>query len=160
MVVSILGTITLFVGTMQALKQEQSKRLLAFGGTGQIGYMLFGIGTCMALLAVKTPATAALATIALMGALFHVLNHGIFKGLLFLNAGSMFYATGTQDLNQMGGLMKFMPLTAITALIASFSISGVPLLNGCSSVSGRFGWRRSRGAVSPITLLSAQSSQS
>ncbi len=130
LVVSILGTVTLFVGTMQALKQEQSKRLLAFSSIGQIGYMLLGIGACMALLAVNTTATAALATIALMGALFHLLNHGIFKGLLFLNAGSMFYATGTQDLNQMGGLMKFMPVTALTALVASFSISGVPLLNG------------------------------
>jgi hydrogenase-4 component B len=71
-----------------------------------------------------------LATIAFFGALFHVLNHGLFKGLLFLNAGSLLHATGTQDLNKMGGLMKFMPLTAITALIASFSISGVPLFNG------------------------------
>jgi NADH:ubiquinone oxidoreductase subunit 5 (subunit L)/multisubunit Na+/H+ antiporter MnhA subunit len=79
---------------------------------------------------VNTPATAALATIAFFGALFHVLNHGLFKGLLFLNAGSMLHATGTQDLNKMGGMMKYMPLTAVTALIASFSISGVPLFNG------------------------------
>jgi hydrogenase-4 component B len=130
MLVAILGTITLFTGTMQALKQEQSKRLLAFHSIGQIGYILLGTGTCMALLAVGTPATIALATIAFFGALFHVLNHGLFKGLLFLNAGSMLRATGTQDLNQMGGMMKFMPLTGITALIASFSISGVPLFNG------------------------------
>jgi formate hydrogenlyase subunit 3/multisubunit Na+/H+ antiporter MnhD subunit len=126
----VLGTITLFTGTMQALKQEQSKRLLAFHSIGQIGYILLGTGTCMALLAANTPAMAALATIGFFGALFHVLNHGLFKGLLFLNAGSMLYSTGTQDLNQMGGMMKFMPLTAITALIASFSISGVPLFNG------------------------------
>jgi formate hydrogenlyase subunit 3/multisubunit Na+/H+ antiporter MnhD subunit len=130
MLVAVLGTITLFTGTMQALKQEQSKRLLAFHSIGQIGYILLGTGTCLALLPVNTPATAALATIGFFGALFHVLNHGLFKGLLFLNAGSMLYATGTQDLNQMGGMMKFMPLTAITALIASFSISGVPLFNG------------------------------
>ena len=130
MLVAVLGTITLFTGTMQALKQEQSKRLLAFHSIGQIGYILLGTGTCMALLPVNTPATAALATIGFFGALFHVLNHGLFKGLLFLNAGSMLHATGTQDLNQMGGMMKFMPLTAITALIASFSISGVPLFNG------------------------------
>jgi formate hydrogenlyase subunit 3/multisubunit Na+/H+ antiporter MnhD subunit len=130
MLVAVLGTITLFTGTMQALKQEQSKRLLAFHSIGQIGYILLGMGTCMALLPVNTPATAALATIGFFGALFHVLNHGLFKGLLFLNAGSMLYSTGTQDLNQMGGMMKFMPLTAITALIASFSISGVPLFNG------------------------------
>ena len=129
-VVALLGTITLFTGTMQALKQEQSKRLLAFHSIGQVGYILLGTGTCMALLPSSGPNASTLATIALVGALFHVLNHGLFKGLLFLNAGSMLHATGTQDLNRMGGLMKFMPLTAITALIASFSISGVPLFNG------------------------------
>ncbi len=130
MLVAVLGTITLFTGTMQALKQEQSKRLLAFHSIGQIGYILLGAGTCMALLAIGTTATAALAAIGFFGALFHVLNHGLFKGLLFLNAGSMLHATGTQDLNKMGGMMKYMPRTAITALVASFSISGVPLFNG------------------------------
>jgi len=129
-VVAVLGTITLFTGTMQALKQEQSKRLLAFHSIGQVGYILLGTGVCMALLPSPSPLAIALAAIGLLGALFHVLNHGLFKGLLFLNAGSMLSATGTQDLNQMGGLMKFMPLTAITALVASFSISGVPLFNG------------------------------
>ena len=129
-VVAVLGTVTLFTGTMQALKQEQSKRLLAFHSIGQVGYILLGSGACMALLASTAPGAAAFAAVALAGALFHVLNHGLFKGLLFLNAGSMLHATGTQDLNQMGGLMKFMPLTAVTALIASFSISGVPLFNG------------------------------
>jgi len=133
MLVAALGTITLFTGTMQALNQEQSKRLLAFHSIGQIGYVLLGIGACMALLAVSGPVAAALAVVALTGALFHVLNHGLFKGLLFLNAGSMLYATGTQDLNKLGGLMKFMPLTGITALIASLSISGVPLFNGFAS---------------------------
>ncbi len=130
MLVAVLGTITLFTGTMQALSQEQSKRLLAFHSIGQIGYILLGTGACMALLPANTPATAALATIGFFGALLHVLNHGLFKGLLFLNAGSMLHATGTQDLNQMGGMMKYMPLTAVTALVASFSISGVPLFNG------------------------------
>ncbi len=128
--IAVLGTITLFTGTMQALKQEQSKRLLAFHSIGQVGYILLGIGVCMALLSVNSPATTSLSALGLIGALFHVINHGLFKGLLFLNAGSMLHATGTQDLNKLGGLMKFMPLTAITALIASFSISGVPLFNG------------------------------
>ena len=130
LVVALLGTITLFTGTMQALKQEQYKRLLAFHSIGQIGYILLGTGTCMSLLPGLGPNAAALAAIGLFGALLHVLNHGLFKALLFLNAGSMLHATGTQDLNKMGGLMKFMPLTAITAIIASFSISGVPLFNG------------------------------
>ncbi len=130
LVVAVLGTITLFTGTMQALKQEQTKRLLAFHSIGQVGYILLGTGACMALLPAAGPKAAALAAMGLFGALFHVLNHGLFKALLFLNAGSMLHATGTQDLNKMGGLMKFMPLTAVTALVASFSISGVPLFNG------------------------------
>jgi len=129
-VVAVLGTITLFTGTMQALRQDQSKRLLAFHSIGQIGYILLGAGACMALLPAAGPAAASLAALALFGALLHVLNHGLFKALLFLNAGSMLHATGTQNLNRMGGLMKFMPLTALTALVASFSISGVPLFNG------------------------------
>ena len=130
LVIALLGTITLFSGTAQALKQEQSKRLLAFHSIGQVGYILFGTGACMALLATGSPRAASLAALAFCGALLHVLNHGLFKGLLFFNSGSMLWATGTQDLNRMGGLMRFMPLTALTALVASFSISGVPLFNG------------------------------
>ena len=131
MVVAVLGTITLFTGTMQALKQEQTKRLLAFHSIGQIGYILLGTGACMALLPALGPnADRARRHRLCSGRCSTSLNHGLFKGLLFLNAGSMLHATGTQDLNKMGGLMKFMPLTAVTALVASFSISGVPLFNG------------------------------
>lgn len=130
MLIAVLGTVTLFSGTIQALAQEESKRLLAFHSIGQVGYILLGTGTCMALLPYSNPTATILATIGFCGALFHVLNHGLFKGLLFLNAGSMLHATDTQDLNRMGGLMKYMPLTALTALVASFSISGVPLFNG------------------------------
>lgn len=130
MVIAILGTVTLFTGTMQALKQEQSKRLLAFHSIGQVGYILLGVGACMALLQSGDQRIATLAAIAMFGALFHVINHALFKGLLFLNAGSMLYATNTQNLNRLGGLMKYMPLTAVTTLVAAFSISGVPLFNG------------------------------
>jgi formate hydrogenlyase subunit 3/multisubunit Na+/H+ antiporter MnhD subunit len=133
MIVAILGTVTLFTGTMQALKQEQTKRLLAFHSIGQIGYILLGTGVCMSLVQNGDPRLASLAVIGICGALFHSVNHGLFKGLLFLNAGSIEMATGTQELNKLGGLMKYMPLTAVTALIASFSISGVPLFNGFAS---------------------------
>ncbi len=132
---ALLGTLTLFFGTMQALKQEQSKRLLAFHSIGQVGYIILGIGACLALLpaGADSQGLLALAIIGFYGALFHTVNHALFKSLLFLNAGSMLYATGTQDLNRLGGLMKYMPLTAITALVASFSIAGVPLFNGFAS---------------------------
>jgi hydrogenase-4 component B len=135
MILSVLGTVTLFLGTMQALKQEQSKRLLAFHSIGQVGYILLGLGACVALLpaGLTNASVLALAAIGLYGALFHTFNHGIFKSLLFLDAGSMLYATDTQDLNRMGGLMKYMPITAVTTLIASFSIAGVPLFNGFAS---------------------------
>jgi hydrogenase-4 component B len=134
-VFAFLGTITLFFGTMQALKQEQSKRLLAFHSIGQIGYIVLGLGACLALLPAGNgnPGLVGLAVIGFYGALFHTVNHGLFKSLLFLNAGSMLYATGTQELNRLGGLMKLMPLTACTALVASFSIAGVPLFNGFAS---------------------------
>jgi hydrogenase-4 component B len=128
--IASLGTITLFIGTMQALQQEHMKRLLAFHSIGQVGYVLFGIGTAMALLATSNPMAADLATLALLAAIFHALNHSLFKSLLYLNAGSVLQASSTEDLNQLGGLMKYMPLTAITALIASLAISGVRLLNG------------------------------
>ncbi len=111
MILAVLGTVTLFIGTMQALKQEQSKRLLAFHSIGQVGYIILGLGACVALLpaGLANSGVMALAAVGFYGALFHTLNHGIFKSLLFLDAGSMLYATGTQDLNRMGGLMKFMP---------------------------------------------------
>jgi formate hydrogenlyase subunit 3/multisubunit Na+/H+ antiporter MnhD subunit len=125
-----LGAITLLTGTLQALKQEHTKRLLAFHSIGQVGYILLALGASMAFLSAHHPVADALAALAFVGALFHTINHGIFKSLLFLNAGSLLAATGTQDLNRMGGLMRLMPVTAATALVASLSISGVPLFNG------------------------------
>ena len=135
MTIAALGTITLFIGTIQALKQEQSKRLLAFHSIGQVGYILLGLGACVALVGpgLQNETVLGLAAIGFYGALFHTINHGTFKSLLFFNAGSMLYATDTQDLNKMGGLIKFMPVTAIMTLIASFSIAGVPLFNGFAS---------------------------
>ncbi|MCD6340064.1 MAG: peroxiredoxin family protein [Verrucomicrobia bacterium] len=144
-VMTILGTITLLTGTAQALKQEQTKRLLAFHSIGQLGYILFGVGMAMLLLGMDDPRLEPLAVAAFAGALLHTLHHATFKSLLFLNAGSVLWSTGTQDLNRLGGLARWMPWTAITALIASMSISGVPGLNGFISkwalyVAGVEGW--------------------
>jgi hydrogenase-4 component B len=131
-VLAAFGTITLVVGTFQALKQEQTKRLLAFHSIGQVGYIILGLGACI-VLAPLGEGAAVLATVALVGALFHTVNHALFKSLLFLNAGTVLKATHTQDLNKLGGLATLMPLTAITCLVASFSIAGVPLFNGFAS---------------------------
>jgi formate hydrogenlyase subunit 3/multisubunit Na+/H+ antiporter MnhD subunit len=130
-----LGTATLLIGTLQALRQDHTKRFLAFSSIGQVGYMLLGLGTCLALSVpgAESPPLLALAALGLHGALFHALNHGTFKSLLFLNAGSILRVTGTQDLDKLGGLAKVLPLTGVTALIASCSIAGVPLTNGFAS---------------------------
>ncbi len=79
------------------------------------------------------PALQVLAVVAVVGALYHVLNHAVFKGLLFLTSGSVLYATGTKDLNKLGGLIKLMPVTAVVAGIASLSIAGMPPFSGFAS---------------------------
>src|SRR5512136_82882 len=128
-VIAAFGALSLFMGTISALMQHDSKRLLAFHSIGQIGYILLGIGTGLALLRTN-PILSAVAT---MAGIYHLVNHAAFKGLLFLNAGSMLYKTGTRDLNQLGGLFSVMPSTAWATLIASLSIAGMPPFNGFAS---------------------------
>lgn len=125
-IIAAFGALSLFMGTLSALMQHDSKRLLAFHSIGQIGYILLGIGTGLAFLQTD-PILSAVAT---MAGIYHLLNHAAFKGLLFLNAGSILYKTGTRDLNQLGGLYSVMPATAWVTLIASLSIAGMPPFNG------------------------------
>ncbi len=124
--IAVLGTISIFVGTITALQQSDSKRLLTFHAIGQTGYMWLAIGVGLALLRISPP----VATVALMAGLFHVVNNALFKPLLFLNAGAAQYRTGTHDMDKAGGLMQIMPLTALTAIVASLAIAGIPGLNG------------------------------
>lgn len=124
--IATFGTISIFVGTTAALMQDESKRLMSFHAIGQVGYMLLGIGIGLYFININPM----LATIAIIGGVFHLLNNAIYKSLLFLNAGSIFYKTATTDLNNVSGLIKVMPFTAITALIGSLSIAGVPPFNG------------------------------
>lgn len=126
-VIALFGTLTMFFGTMYALKQADSKRLLAYHSVGQIGYVIFALGAGIYLL---SEGYTTLGALALMASLFHALNHALFKGLLFLTAGSVIYRTGSRDLDDLGGLARFMPITAFTALIGSLSIVGVPPFNG------------------------------
>jgi multicomponent Na+:H+ antiporter subunit A len=114
-----IGTITMAVGVMYAMVQTDLKRMLAFSTVSQIGYMMMGIG-------IGTP-------LAIAAGLLHCLNHGFFKGGLFLTAGSVQHATGTRDMNQLGGLAPKMPQTTLSWLIGVGSMMGIPLMSGFAS---------------------------
>jgi multicomponent Na+:H+ antiporter subunit D len=111
-----LGTVSLVVAAFLALGQKDMKRMLAYSSISQVGYIVLGIG-------IGTP-------LGIAGGLFHLFNHALAKGLLFLTSGSVQQATGTRNLDEMGGLAKRMPITAATSLIGALSIAGVPPLNG------------------------------
>ncbi len=131
--IAALGAATLLIGTVQSMKQSDAKRLLAYSSIGQIGYIVLAVGAVLLLGNSGEPALRVLAVVAAVGALYHVLNHAIFKGLLFLTSGSILYATGTKDLNKLGGLINLMPVSALVAGIASLSISGMPPTSGFAS---------------------------
>ncbi|AIS53116.1 Ech-type complex subunit Ech2A1 [Thermoanaerobacter kivui] len=114
--IAYLGMLSSLVGVLYALKQSDFKKLLAFHTVSQIGYMVSGIG-------IGTP-------IAIAAGLFHVLNHSLFKSLLFLVAGILQHATGSRDISEMGGLSKRLPKTAAVFMIGAASISGLPGFNG------------------------------
>jgi hydrogenase-4 component B len=126
---ALAGTGSLFVGNLTALRQTDTKRLMAFSTIAQIGYICLGLGTGAYCLQ-KYPAVAA---IALSGAIFHTVNHACFKSCLFLGAGSVLYRTGQRDMNKLGGMAGFMPYTTGTTVVASLSIAGVPPFNGFAS---------------------------
>ncbi|MHB8919124.1 MAG: proton-conducting transporter transmembrane domain-containing protein, partial [Desulfocucumaceae bacterium] len=106
------------------------KRLLAFHSVENIGIILMGLGAGMLFYSWSMPLPAAVAVAA---GLFHVLNHAIFKSLLFLGAGSVYYTTRTRDIEELGGLIKKMPQTAIFFLVGAVSISAIPPFNGFAS---------------------------
>lgn len=112
----VLAGLSMIIGVILQLGQNDMKRLLAYCSISQIGYVLMGIG-------IGTP-------LAILGGLFHLLNHAAFKSLLFFNAGAVEYATGTRDINKLGGLQTKMPITSMSWFIGSFAASGVPPFNG------------------------------
>ncbi len=148
-VMAVFGTVSLFIGTMTIMYQTDSKRFLAFSSVGQIGYILLAVGAGLML----TRISPALATVALVAGLFHLINHAAFKSLLFLTAGSLQYRTGTRDLDKMGGLAKYMPWTAAVAIIAALGISGIPPLNGFASKWLIYQSTINAGFNTPILLL-------
>lgn len=114
--VSGIGAATLLIGAWQAIFQQDIKGLLAYSTISHLGLitLLFGLSTPMAVVA----------------ALFHILNHAVFKASLFMAAGIIDHETGTRDMRKLGGLRRLMPFTSLLAIIASLAMAGVPLLNG------------------------------
>jgi len=127
MVVLALGGITSVLGVLYALMQHDLKRLLAYHTVENIGIIFIGLGLAMAFQAYQVTWAAALA---LTAALFHVLNHSLFKSLLFFGSGAVLTATGERDMEHLGGLIQRMPLTSFTFLVGCVAISALPPLNG------------------------------
>ncbi len=126
----VMGVISAVAGVAFALGQHDLKRLLAYHSIENIGIIFMGIGTGMAGLALGKPLIALLG---FAGGLLHLLNHAIFKALLFLGAGAVIHASGTRDIDRTGGLIRVMPKTALFFLVGSMAICGLPPLNGFAS---------------------------
>lgn len=127
MVVLAAGVVSGLLGVLYALMEHDLKRLLAFHSIENIGIILMGFGGALLLRSYGYPKLAALALVA---GLFHTLNHALFKGLLFLGAGAVVHASHTRNMEEMGGLIRRMPRTALYFLIGAAAISGLPPLNG------------------------------
>jgi multicomponent Na+:H+ antiporter subunit A len=114
-----IGVITIISAVMMALIQHNYKRLLGFHAVSQVGYMILGLG-------LGSP-------IGIAAGLFHMINHALYKSGLLLSAGCIEYRTGEENIDELGGLSKAMPITFFSSLIFAMAISGVPPLNGFAS---------------------------
>ncbi|HJJ48568.1 MAG TPA: proton-conducting transporter membrane subunit [Methanocorpusculum sp.] len=131
-VIIILGLLSMVIGVTMALPQKDVKRLLAYHAVSQTGYMLLGVGVCVAVLG-DAAALDAFGKTAMEGGIFHIFNHAMYKGLLFLAVGAVILRTGVWSLNKMGGLGHNMKWTMIFFLIGAFAIAGIPPFNGFAS---------------------------
>lgn len=127
LLVLALGAISSVLGVIYALAEHDIKKLLAYHSVENIGIILLGVGTGMIGLATGHPLVAALG---LTAGLYHLVNHAVFKGLLFLGAGSVIFRMHTKDMEKMGGLARSMPWTSLCFLTGALAISAIPPLNG------------------------------
>jgi hydrogenase-4 component B len=127
MLVLVVGVVSALLGVLYALMEHDLKRLLAYHSIENIGIILMGFGSALLFRSSGHPKLAALALVA---GLFHTLNHGVFKCLLFMGAGCVLRATHTRNMEELGGLIRRMPATALCFLIGAIAISGLPPLNG------------------------------
>jgi hydrogenase-4 component B len=144
------GAISGVLGVLYAISEHDLKRLLAYCSVENIGIIYLGLGASLLFVAHGAPVWA---TLALMGALLHTLNHALFKSLLFLGAGAIGHAAHTLDIEQLGGLQGRMPVSGAAFLIACCSIVGLPLFNGFVSE-----WLTFRSFLAGSTLTSIPAS--
>ena len=124
-ILMFLGALSMVVGVFLAVGQSDFKRMLAYHSISQMGYVTIGLG-----LGLNPNVPAPIAALGLFGGLYHMLNHAMFKSLLFLCSGAFEFRTGTRNRYEMGGLIRRMPVTSTCCAVASLSISGVPPFNG------------------------------
>lgn len=125
----VLGLLSMFLGVTLALKQNDLKRLIAFSAVSQTGFILTALGVGLG----SGTLFSGFGFNALKGGLFHLLNHGLYEALLFLSAGAVIFATGKRELNELSGLARKMPFTAVFFLIGALAIAGIPPMNGFAS---------------------------
>ena len=130
LVVAIVGGFTAIFAASMALNNMNLKRVLAYSTLSQLGYMVLALGAGGYVMAIGLQSGDVFATEGYTAGVFHMMNHAFFKALLFLGAGSVIFAVGSEDMRQMGGLGKKMRVTSVTMLIGALSIAGIPLFAG------------------------------
>ncbi|RCR67309.1 NADH-quinone oxidoreductase subunit L [Larkinella punicea] len=142
LLITIVGTITMLMAAYSALYQTDIKKVLAYSTVSQLGLMVIGMGTSN-----------------VSGALFHLTTHAFFKAGLFLAAGSVIHGVHTQDMRQMGGLRKAMPLTFTGWAVCAAALAGIPFFSGFLSketiLTGAFGWAGAQGGLAYIIPILA-----
>jgi len=123
-----LGLLSMVAGAFLAIGQWDLKRLMAYSSISQVGYVILGIG--LGGLIIARDGNVAWASLAILGGLFHLVNHAVYKSLLFLTSGSIQMSTGTRQLKEMGGLAGKLPFTRASCTIASAAIAGIPPFSG------------------------------
>ena len=126
-VMMVLGAVSAALGVLYALMQRDLKTLLAYSTVENVGIIFIALGLALAF---RDHGEVALSALSLVAALYHVVNHALFKSMLFLGAGAVMQATGVRDLDRMGGLLNRMPVTGVTFLVGACAISALPPLNG------------------------------
>jgi NADH-quinone oxidoreductase subunit L len=129
----IIGALTIVLAVMMALIQKDYKKLLSYHAISQVGYMVLGIGTCL--------------PVGIIGGIFHMINHSLYKSCLFLTGGSVEKQTGTTSLEKLGGVWLKMPVTFACFFVAAASISGVPPFNGFFSKEMVYRGAMERGTI-------------